>query len=155
MRNSISLIEEIILAHWCIYGRSVLVLTHWGRVTHICVGNQTIIGFDNGLSPGRRQAIIWTNAGLLSIGLLGTKSSEILIEIHAVLFRKMHLKLLSAKWQPFSLGLNELNYLSVDIISHNRKHIRQIFTRWNSPTWIMCAYWVHSLMLIYCPAVQW
>ena len=33
-------------------------LTHWGRVTHICVGKQTIIGSDNGLSPGRRQAII-------------------------------------------------------------------------------------------------
>ena len=36
-------------------------LTHWARVTHICVDNQTIIVSDNGLSPGRRQAIIWTN----------------------------------------------------------------------------------------------
>ena len=34
-----------------------MLLTHWGRVTHICVGNLTIIGLDNGLSPGRRQAI--------------------------------------------------------------------------------------------------
>ena len=33
-------------------------LTHWRRVTHICVGNLTIIGSDNGLSLGRRQAII-------------------------------------------------------------------------------------------------
>ena len=33
-------------------------ITHWGPVTHICVGNLTIIGPDNGLSPGRRQAII-------------------------------------------------------------------------------------------------
>ena len=33
-------------------------LAHWGQVTHICVGNLTIIGLDNGLSPGRRQAII-------------------------------------------------------------------------------------------------
>ena len=40
-------------------------LTHWGRVTHICVSKLTIIGSDNGLSPGRRQAIIWTNAGIL------------------------------------------------------------------------------------------
>ena len=31
-------------------------------MTHICVGNLTIIGSDNGLSPSRRQAIIWTNA---------------------------------------------------------------------------------------------
>ena len=52
-------------------------LTHWGRVTHICVGKLTIIGSDNGLSPERRQAIIWTNAGILLIGPLGTNFSEI------------------------------------------------------------------------------
>ena len=38
------------------------ILTHWGRVTHICVDNLTIIGSDYGLSPGRCLAIIWTNA---------------------------------------------------------------------------------------------
>ena len=54
-------------------------LTHWGRVTHICVGKLSIIGSDNGLSPGRRQAIIWTNAGISLIGPLGTNFSEILI----------------------------------------------------------------------------
>ena len=58
------------------------VLTHWGRVTHIWVSKLTIIGSDNGLSPDRRQAIIWTNAGILSIDLLGTKLSEISIAIH-------------------------------------------------------------------------
>ena len=39
-------------------------LTHWGRVTHICIGKLTIIGSDNGLLPSRRQAITWTNAGI-------------------------------------------------------------------------------------------
>ena len=52
-------------------------LTHWGRVTLICVGNLTVIGSDNGLSPGRRQAIIWTNDGILLIKPLGTNFSEI------------------------------------------------------------------------------
>ena len=42
-------------------------LTHRGRVTHIGVSKLTIIGSDNGLSPDRRQAIIWTNAGILLI----------------------------------------------------------------------------------------
>ena len=56
-------------------------LTHWGRVTHICVGNLTIIGSDNRLSPGQHQAIIWTNAGILLIGPSGTNFSEILAEI--------------------------------------------------------------------------
>ena len=49
--------------------------------SYMRVGKVTIIGSDNGLSPGRRQAIIWTNAGILSIGPLGTNVSEILIEI--------------------------------------------------------------------------
>ena len=48
----------------------IFIFTHWGRMTHICVGNLIIIGSDNALSPGRRQAIIWTNAGLLLIGTL-------------------------------------------------------------------------------------
>ena len=67
-------------------------LTHWGRVTHICVGNIAITGSDNGLSPGRRQDIIWTNAEMLLMGPLGTNFSEILIEMHTFSFKKMHLK---------------------------------------------------------------
>ena len=88
---------------------SLNVLTHWGRVTHICVSKLPIIGLDNGLSPGWRQAIIWTNDGLLLIGPLGTNFHEILIEIHTLSFKEMHLKMLSGKWRPFCLGLNVLN----------------------------------------------
>ena len=83
-------------------------LTHWGRVTLICVSKQTIICPDNGLSPGRRQSIIWTNAGVLFIGPLGTNFSEISIEIITFPFTKMLLKVSSAKWRPFCLGLNVL-----------------------------------------------
>ena len=86
----------------------LIFLTHWGRVTHMCVGNLTIIGSDNGLSPGWRQAIIWTNAGILLIKPLKRNFSEILIEIHihTFSFKKMHLKTSSAKWRPFCLGRN-------------------------------------------------
>ena len=70
--------------------------------------NYTIIGSDNGLSPGRRQAIIWTNAGILLIWPLGTNFSEVLIAIHTFLSKKMHLKMSSVKWRPFCLGLNVL-----------------------------------------------
>ena len=87
-----------------------MTLTHWGRVTHICVSRLTIIGSDNGLSPGRRQAIIWTNAGNLLIGPRGTNFSEILIGIQTFSFKKMHLKMSSAKWRPFCLGLNVLRH---------------------------------------------
>ena len=87
-------------------------LTHWGRVTHICVSKLTIIGSDNGLSPGRRQAIIWTNAGILLIRTLRTNFSETLGKIHSFSFKKMHLKMSSAKGRLFSLGLNELTKIS-------------------------------------------
>ena len=43
---------------------------------HMCVSELTIIGPDNGLAPGRRQAIIWTSARILLIGNLGTNFSE-------------------------------------------------------------------------------
>ena len=78
-------------------------------MTHICVSKLTIIGSDDGLSPDRHQAIILTNAEILLIGPLGTNFSEILIEIHAFSFKKMHLKMSSEKWRPFCLGLHVLN----------------------------------------------
>ena len=81
-------------------------ITHWGQVTHICVGYLTSIGSDNGLSPGRHQAIIWINAGILLIGSIGINFSEILIEIKTFSFKKMRLKVSSAKRRPFCPGLN-------------------------------------------------
>ena len=89
-----------------------LLLTHWGRVTHICVSRLTVTGSDDGLSPGRRQSIIWTNAGILLIQTLGTNFSEMLGKTHSFSFRKMHLKMSFAKGRLFSLGLNVLSLLA-------------------------------------------
>ena len=85
-------------------------------MTHICVSKLTIIGSDYGLSPDRRQAIIWTNAGILLIGPLGTNFSEILIAILAFSLKKMLLKVSSAKRRPFCLGLNMLSKI-IDLAS--------------------------------------
>ena len=74
---------------------------------HICLSKLTIIGLDHGLSPGRRKAIIWTNAGILLIRTSGTNFSEI-FKILSSSFKKMHFKMSSAKWRPFYLGLNVL-----------------------------------------------
>ena len=79
-------------------------LTHWGRVTYICVGKLIIIGSDNGLAPERRQAIIWTNAGILLIGPLGR---NFFIEFS---LKKICLKMSSAKCCSFRLSLNVLNH---------------------------------------------
>ena len=95
-------------AKWWQFYSDLNVLTHWGRVMHICISKLTIIGSDNSLWPIRHQAIIWTNVGLLLIQTLGTNFSEILSEIHTFSLKKIHLKMLSAKWRLFHLGLIEL-----------------------------------------------
>ena len=77
-------------------------------MTHKCVSDLTSIGSDNGLSPGRRQAIIRTNAGILLLRPLGTNFSEFLVEILIFSFKKMRSKVSSANRRPFCLGLNEL-----------------------------------------------
>ena len=73
---AIILHSKLIKAEWNLYVLVYLsmTLTHWGQMTHMCVGELTIIGSDNGLSPGRCQAIIWTNAGILLIRCLGKNS---------------------------------------------------------------------------------
>ena len=84
-------------------------LAHWCRMTHICVSDLTSMGSDDGLSPDRHQAIIRTNAGILLMRPLGTNYSKILIEILILFsFKKMSLKVSSAKRWPFCRGLNEL-----------------------------------------------
>ena len=84
-------------------------LTHRCRVTHICASKLPIIGSDNGLSPGRCQATIWTNAGILLIGPIGTNFNEILIEIYRFSFKKIHFKMSSGKWRTSCLSLSVLN----------------------------------------------
>ena len=74
-----------------------IILTHWGRVMHISICNLSL-GSDNGLAPHQRQAL---SKLVLSIGPWGTHFSEIFIEIATFSFKKMYLKTLSGKWQPF------------------------------------------------------
>ena len=86
---------QTIDAWWCVCVSEMgYHLTHWGRVTHLCISKLTIIGSNNGLSsPGWCQAIIWTNAGILLIQPLGTHFSEILSKIHSLPFKKIRLKM--------------------------------------------------------------
>ena len=56
LRNSF---HYICTRHWC-------VLFYRGSLEpiYICVSELDIVGSDNGLTPGRHQAIIWTNDGI-------------------------------------------------------------------------------------------
>ena len=70
-------------------------------MAQICVSKLTGIGSDNGLSLGRRQAILWTNAGIFLIGPIGTNFSEILIANQTFLFKEIYLKMSSGKCRFF------------------------------------------------------
>ena len=94
--------------HW----KCFCLLTHWGWVTHICVSKLTTIVSDNGLSPGRRQSIIWTSGGILFIGPQGTKFSRILTEMQTLSSKKIHFKMSSWKWRPFCFGFYMLNCIN-------------------------------------------
>ena len=79
---------------------------HYGRETHICVSKLGAIDSDNGLSPVRCQVIIWTNAGLILIGPLGSYLGEIVVK--AIFIQEKTLEMSSAKQKPFYPGLNVL-----------------------------------------------
>ena len=74
-------------------------------MTHICASKLISISSDNGLAPGRRQAIIWTNAGILTLQdklqWNFNRNSYIFIQENA--FEN------AWKWWPFCIGLNELS----------------------------------------------
>ena len=117
------------------------------RVTHICVGNLTISGSDNSLSPDRRQAIILTNAGILLIVPIGTNFSDNLIKIHTFSFKKIQenafenvvWKMSAILSRPQCVNITKDVCLPVCILSQgNRKYH-------NQNTWVRCfAQWTHS-----------
>ena len=126
-------------------------LTHWGRVTHICVSKLTSIASDNSLSIERRQASIWNNAGTLLIGPLETNFSEISIEIQIFNLKKIRLKMSSAKCRPFCLGLNVLRleylpqkrldvspvwYDSFITLKHKKLKLNLMLLHWNRNVFI-------------------
>ena len=106
------------------YGNEVW-LTHWGWVTHIGISQLATIGSDNGLSSGRSQAIIWTNAGILLIGPLGTKFSEIVIKMKTFSLTKLHLKMSSAdvaaifSWPQYMV--NEISLVDMLCLGNKQK----------------------------------
>ena len=124
--------------------------THWGQVMHICISKQTIIGSDNGLSPGRSQAIIWTNARILWIQTLGTNFSEISSETHTFSFKKMHLKMSSVKWWQLYFGLNVSKWNG---ITESHQNIKETFLIFQAALCLLMAQ--HHYMLGHLHAKWW
>ena len=112
-------------------------------MTHICVGNLTIIGSDNGLSPGRRQAIIWTNAGILLIGPLGTNFSEnrnrnLYIFIQENAFENVVWKMASILFRPLWVKRISTVFPIVLLYSINYEHIIvRSLDKYNNWWWLL------------------
>ena len=101
------------------------------------------LSYHHCLSPIRRQAIIWTNAGILLIRALGSDFSEISIGIQILSSKKLHFKTSSAKWRPFCLGLNELTNI-IGLMIHGICKYVGLYNPWSSwhtsHTNIICTY---------------
>ena len=129
------------------------VLTHWGRVTHICVSNLTTIGSGNimacrldGAKPLSEPMLEYCYLD----GPLVTNFSEILIEIYTFSFKRMHLKISPEKWWPFCLGLNELNDQPYQHLFSPKKACRVLKT-WCSKSVTMCLSGTETSMEIFVP----
>ena len=83
-------------------------LTHCRRVTHICISKISITSWDNGLSPGRHEVIIWTNDEILLSGPLRMNPNESVViqenpfqnvwKMAAILSRSHSLNRYTAAW---------------------------------------------------------
>ena len=98
------ILYQICLEYRLLYDDNTLTRLITDRVVDLI-----ITGSDNGLSPGRHQTIISTNAGILLIGPLGTNVDEIVFKTRKFSFKKINLNMSSVAWQLFCLGLNVLN----------------------------------------------
>ena len=113
-------------------------LTHWGRVTHICVCKLTIIGSDNGLSPEWHQAIMnqcwnivkWTLRNKLQWNF----KRNWYIFLQENVFEKS-----SRNWRPFCLGLHVLIPLLVPVRGPSEDTPPQVSCNlllwWLQPCW--------------------
>ena len=114
--------------------------------TNIYVDKLTSIGSDKGLLPGQRQSIIWTNAGILLVGPLGTNFSEFFIKIQTICLSLYVLIILQHRTQltthkkcpngPISHELNK-KFLSFNYDSNDPSR-SQICICHDSPAVIMC-----------------
>ena len=89
--------------------------THWGRGTHSWVSKLTIIGSDNGLSPGRRRSIVCTSTGILLIRTQRTNISEILIKFRHFHSRK---RIRNCEMAAICIGLDVIMYNKAVYILH-------------------------------------
>ena len=104
-------------------------------MTHKCFSKRTIIGKDNGLSPGRRRANIWTNAGILLIGPLRANFSEILMEIYIFSFKENAFELVVRNLAAILFRSQCVNNSTMDTLDQHQAQRTSLIARFMGPTW--------------------
>ena len=126
---------------YAVYG--LFDLTRWGRLTHMSQYTNHHWFRYHGLSPGRRQAIIWTNAGILLVGPLGTNSSIIFVQENGFesVVCKMASILSRLQWVKMRLGSAYKCIMIVQAVSSSNSlscpwsHVLGIPFIWFTGTW--------------------
>ena len=95
----------------CSKSGSFYFLTHWGLVTKYGLIDLVQHRSGNGFLSIWCQAITLTNVHLSTIGPQGTNFNEIWTKVRSFSFKKIHLKMSSAKCLPFCSGLNVLTMM--------------------------------------------
>ena len=114
-------------------------LTHWGWVTHICVDKLTIIGSDNGLSPGRRRVIAWFNDGILlthwsqvthicvgNLTIIGSDNGLSPGRRQAIIWTNAGILLIG----PLGTNFSEIQ-IGIQIFSYKKMHLKKSSVKWH------------------------
>ena len=117
----------------------------------------TNISSDNGLSPIRRQAIIWTNAVIVSIRPQGTYFSEILLKIPKFSFKKIHLKISCAKWRPQCVNILNLSQICLLMPACWQIHCFMCicFMCFTIPVYLSCIFIITLFLVFRCCYCSW
>ena len=140
-------LSKYTLTHYDALRSMLNFVTHWGHLTHICIGDSTIIVSDNGFSPNQRQAIFWTVMGKLLIGPLETNFNEISIEIQIFSFISYISKGPLANGDQFVSASMYCNIDSLYLYSY-RRHLKKIIVfddLYISPHANLNSFWYDSI----------
>ena len=105
-----------------------MTLIHSVRVKHICVGKLTIICSNDGLSPGRRHDIIWTNAGIWNRNsniFIGENTFKNVICEMSIFSRPQCVNMVCCDWQCLNIDSLRPNALTWHMESNNRCPLRR------------------------------
>ena len=120
-------------------------------MTQLCARKLTIVGADNGLSPGRHQTIIWTNGGILLICTLGNLKRNSYTYIQENEFDNVVSEMVAILSRPQYVKVNMTQEFCICVLPRVMLS-GLIYPRFNEVE--KGLYWFHLVHLSVCPSVD-